>query len=55
MILIRTSVSLLNSYGDSYANDFLEEFSVYCFNGNNAENAQDNVSAEIFYYYLKEY
>jgi len=43
--------SLLNGYGDSYADDFLEEFSVYCVDGNYAENAPDNISAEIFYDY----
>jgi len=46
-----SNVSLVNSYGDSYVDDFLEEFSVYCVNGNNAENAPDNISAEIFYDY----
>jgi len=47
-ITSKSRLSLLNGYGDSYADDFLEELSVYCVNGNYAENAPDNLSAEIF-------
>ncbi len=46
-----TRVSSLNGYGDPYADDFLEESSSNCVNGNNAENAPDSIFAEIFYDY----
>lgn len=44
-------ISLFDSYGDSYADEYLEESSSNCVNGNNAENAPDNIYAEIFYDY----